>query len=482
MRFGLHATLLIAMLVVMGWASGELAAQSAAGSGYPPAQFYPPADRSASASHPVQALFLNPTGFGSSNSYVDAHGNPIVVPASYYDGGPGGYPPGYPPADCGCAVPNPGYPMPPVYGGHCQSCNMGSYPPFEDHPGQYTPETYSLLPPRRTEQCGPHYFDVRMEAVFLTRDETFRQQVDFTSLNVDGPIMLRSGDLDFETEPGFRILGRYDIGALSVLEFGYTGLENLDARASFTDPNPVDVGTGTGNVYSLFTNFVRDPMVLPNDVTDPGGSFPGTERSITHSISLESELHIAEMNVRRYWVGFNPAVSGTMLAGFRFVRLREDFQFATIGEANGAYLESIKNDLAGFQTGGDVWVHLLQGLRAGVEGKVGLFNNHYTLDNGFTVTGLNQEGAFNEHFEKDIPALVVDASADVIWDFNPSWSVRAGYEILFINSILLAGENFNTATIYGDDPDVVLPARVPYVNDQGDAFYHGFHVGAEYIW
>ena len=48
----------------------------------------------------------------------------------------------------------------------------------------------------------------------MTRDEAFRTPVDFTSLNVAGPIMLSSTQLDFEYETGFRILGRYDCGPL----------------------------------------------------------------------------------------------------------------------------------------------------------------------------------------------------------------------------------------------------------------------------
>jgi hypothetical protein len=193
-------------------------------------------------------------------------------------------------------------------------------------------------------------------------------------------------------------------------------------------------------------------------------------------------LHTAEFNYRRYWVGFNPMVSGTLLAGFRFTRLREDFRFQAIGEEEGRYDEGIKNDLAGFQAGGDVWLHVRQGVRIGAEGKVGLMNNHYTLDNTFSTSDDSLPPDFTEHFEKDIPALVVEASADVVWDVCPSWSIRAGYEILFLNSVLLAGENFNTGTVYNDIPGVLLPERVPYVNDQGDAFYHGAHLGAEYTW
>lgn len=476
MRIGLVTIRLLALLAV-GLAGGDLAAQM----GYP--------------AGPTQAIYSQPTGGGYSNQYMDAHGGPVVMPASYCGDCGGGYGGdcaygdcGYPPAgdcyggcpnggcgngNCGCGHQYGGY----GYGGSWQDCRAGTDPPFPDDV-----ENYSMLPPGRTEQCGPHYWDVRMEAIVMTRDEAFRTPVDFTSLNVAGPIVLSSNQLDFDWEAGFRIMGRYDCGPLSVIEFGYWGLENLDASASFTDPNPVDPDTGTGNLYSLFSDFVRDPAALPAGVTTPGGPLPWTERSITHTISLESELHNAEFNYRRYWVGFNPKVSGTLLAGFRYTRLREDFQFLAEGEQIGAYDENIKNDMAGFQAGGDVWLHVRQGVRIGAEGKVGLMNNHYTLNNTFSTSNDSLPPDFSEKFEKDQPALTVEASADVVWDVCPSWSIRGGYECLFLNSVLLAGENFNTGTVYNDIPGVLLPERVPFVNNQGDAFYHGAHLGLEYVW
>ena len=85
----------------------------------------------------------------------------------------------------------------------------------------------------------------------------------------------------------------------------------------------------------------------------------------------------------------------------------------------------------------------------------------------------------NERFDKDIPALVTDASIDAVCDFSPSWSVRAGYELLFLNSVALAGDNFNTASPYQLNGQAT---RVPFVADQSSAFYHGFHLGFEYIW
>jgi hypothetical protein len=397
---------------------------------------------------PVQALYLSAGQlFGAQQTpYVDANGNPVVVPVGYEHlvAGP---------------CPDP------------QAMGMG---------GTYPPVGYDLMNDVGVngyvvDQRGPHYFDVRVEYVNLTRDETFGRDIDFTSLNIDtDDIRLSSSQLELDNEPGFRILGRYDIGPLSVLEFGYMGIYDWKTGASFTDPMPVD--SDTGNLYSLFSEFGTNPATVAIE----GGPMPESERSITQSISLDVDLHSAEMSYRRYWVGYIPRISGTILAGFRYTRLRESFEFHAVGEAAMDYLERAENDLAGFQTGGDVWIGLFQGMRIGAEGKVGIYNNNFTLDN--TIITTPEAGSppdLVEHFSSNKPAFISEASVDVVADILPSWSLRAGYEILFLNSLVLAGENFNTASPYG------LPTqepRVPFLFQEGHAVFHGFHAGIEYIW
>src|SRR6185312_14260817 len=113
------------------------------------------------------------------------------------------------------------------------------------------------------------------------------------------------------------------IAPLAVVEFGYIGVFNYSSSKSFTDTNPVDPATGTGNLYSLFSNFGDLPGTT---VTTPGGVMAPTERSITQSISIDSDLQTAEINYRRYWLGYIPRVSGTLLAGFRYTKLNEDFE------------------------------------------------------------------------------------------------------------------------------------------------------------
>lgn len=424
-----------------------------------------------------QALFTNPVGGllgGQQSPYVNAHGESVVVPAGYYEAcssgecyGDGGcYEGGG--APCECAGPMNYGP-----GGFAGPYPMGAG--GTDPAVGYDLMNDTGMAGYMVDQRGPYYFDLRAEAVYMTPDKTFGRDVDFTIFNLNGPIVLSSRDLDYDWETGFRVMGRFDICPLAVLEFGYMGIYDFESSASFTDPNPADIANGTGNLYSLFSEFGTNPA----GVAVPNGPMPETERSITHSIAINSDLQTAEMTYRRYWVGFLPRVSGTVLAGFRYTGLNENFLFSTVGEAAADYSIDADNDLAGFQTGGDMWIGLAQGLRIGAEGKVGIYNNHYTLRNTLTTTPIDGPPSFDERFEDNEVAFISEASVDVVADILPSWSIRAGYEILYLNSVVLAGDNFNTASPYGlagQDP------RVPFVAEQGHQFYHGGHVGLEFVW
>jgi hypothetical protein len=373
--------------------------------------------------------------------------------------------------------PKPGFtgPMPMGYG--------GTTPPVGyDLMNDVGVEGYQI------DQRGPHYFDVRAEAVYLKREQdAFGPDVDFSQEDLNGPIVLSSGDLEYDEEPGFRIIGRMDIGPLSVLEFGYMGIFSYEDEASFQDPD--------GTLFSLFSaqNPGEPPFgVNPVDVTDPGGPLPFTERAIEHSIAIESTLQTAEISYRRYWVGWLPRISGTLLAGFRYTRLSEEFEFTSLGTpnvdpvfANPAFLYAIdaENNLAGFQTGGDIWVGLMQGLRVGAEAKAGIYNNHYSLTGTFGqgdapgVGPLPFNTAVVDDFSDDKAAFLSEASVDVVANVLPSVSLRVGYEVLFFNSLVLAGENFNETSPFGNQG-----VREPFVEDDGELFYHGGHAGIEFVW
>jgi hypothetical protein len=432
---------------------------------------------------PVQALYTTPRDATAAPSrYIDANGDRMIVPAGYCErcsdyGGS---------SDCSSGGGGGEYSGCSGDGG----CNQGGYPgccPMgcggTDPPIGYDLMNDTGIEGDLVDQRGPHYWDVRAETVFMQRNKSFGNNVDFTVMNVGGPVVLSSNQLNIEdVNWGFRVMGRYDICPLSVIEFGYMGILDFSDKASFTDPS--------NNLFSLFS---KDPITgvfgtSPLGVNIPGGPNPFTERATTQSIELDSDLQSAEISWRRYWLGYIPRISGTLLAGFRFTKVDENFVFSSQGSeplpqtvmplAALEYKENCENNLAGLQAGGDIWISLMQGFRIGTEGKVGVYDNHSQLTNHIITTPFGiQPPSLLEEFKNDKAAFIGEASIDAVADILPSLSIRAGYEVLFLNQLVLAGENFNQTSPYGNQGP-----RVPFVNTDGELFYHGGHVGIEYIW
>ncbi len=457
-----------------------------------------------------------------SADYVDAHGDPAIMPAGYNCGdsvgcgpgsfGPGGYSPGGPGMSGPC-MGGPCGPNGPCMGGPCgpESCIMDGQMPQSNCPAcggmglqggqcgvcgimpRNPPNGYNdpAFDPfggagMNVEQCGPHYFDVGVEYLHYSRDKFFTPDTAFTTLNfaqdpANDDVRLSSSDLGADDMNGFRVIGRYDLGALSVFEATYSGFFDGDGRASFTDPNPVSATQG--NLFSIFTDFGRNPAggIVPSDPGNPNSpptpDFEETDRAVEHRLDFNCNLQSAEASYRRYWVGFNPRVSGTLLAGFRWTQLDEDFEFFSQGNGSLTYDVAAANILTGFQFGGDGWVTLRQGLRVGSEIKAGIYNNNYDL----STRVLASDGSPNisESFSNNQVAFLSEAKASVIMDILPSLSLKGGYEILYISDLILAGGNFNTTQPYGV---AGLPVRTPFLNNDGEALFHGFHAGIEYTW
>jgi hypothetical protein len=440
---------------------------------------------------PMQAIYNAPAGSPAcapASRYVDAYGNPMIVPAGFcQECGPAGGQCG-PYAGCGpCGDGQ-------CYGGApCDGCPQGG---FINNPnpmgcgGTDPPVGYELMNDVGMEgdlvdQRGPHYWDIRAEAVTLKRDKTFGRNIDITSLNVGNTIVLSTDLLQYDWEPGFRVMGRYDIGPLSVFEFGYMGIFSYFASATANDPN--------GNLFSLFS-IEQDPGLAtfgqfgtsPANVNTPGGPNPEFERAFTHHIEMSSDLQTAELSYRRYWLGYHPRISGTLLAGFRYTRVGEEFEFESIGAdppnpqlgVGGLYQDRTSNDLAGGQVGIDTWISLSQGLRFGAEAKVGLYNNHSQLHTKIKTTPqFTEPPALSEEFEQDHAAFIGEWSLDLVADILPSLSIRGGYEWLVITDLALAGDNFNTVSPYGNQG-----TRIPFFDNNTDLTYHGAHLGIEYCW
>lgn len=312
------------------------------------------------------------------------------------------------------------------------------------------------------DQVGPHYFDVSADTVFLQARELFASLGPLSSAGAGplAPRVLNPDDSSDDYEAGWQIALRHDIGALSVIEATYMGLYDI----GFSET--IDATAASGLPFNLFTPF--------SDF-GTGMIVGGFDFANQHTVNYASDLQSTEISYRRYWVGNNPRISGTWLAGARYVRMTEDFNFNSIGlTMNGAgvaapasLLLSSENDMVGFQFGGDGWVGLRQGLRIGGEAKAGVYNNSFKFRSAAT---LPESDDFDVLTKGDQVAFVAEGGGQVVADILPSISVRGGYKVLFLNSIATAGASF-PSTLDGS-----------VVGTQGHALYHGFHGGIEYIW
>lgn len=354
-------------------------------------------------------------------SYQNAYGEQVIMPASYAQPGAG-------------------------YGEMCapDGCGYGDQG-YADFGGYSTPD-----------QCGPHYFDIAANAVFLQSDRSFQDVPPLGSIGVAGPTILDPSALNDDFEAGWEIAARLDLGPLSVFEATYMGIYDLGFN---TTVNSVDVANGVDyQLNSVFSGYGVDPI-------------DGLDEGSTYNVDYQSDLQSTELSYRRYWVGNNPRISGTYLAGFRYVRMTEDMNFNAValnGDSNINWQST--NDLVGAQLGADGWIALRQGLRLGGETKGGIYNNRFKYGHS---TAIPDPDIDNVDFGSDgnQVAFVGEAKIDLVADILPSVSIRGGYRVLYMSSLVTVGNNI--------DP-VDVTSTVLYT--QGDALYNGFHGGIEYIW
>lgn len=364
------------------------------------------------------------------NSYVDAYGNPIVLPASYGA-----------PANCdpygGCGPYGAG-------GGDAAYADFGGYGP---------------------DQCGPYYFDISVAAVGLKGVDFFKDVPDLGAVGLLGPTIINLESDNDDYSAGFQIAGRYDIGPLAMLEATYMGLYDIgfrDVRISEVEAERTGQPVLPFSLTSLFSGYGNPPII-------------GLDDGDVYTTGYEADLQTTELSYRRYWLGHNSRVSGTYLLGFRYTRLKESLDFAAEALGGNSTLHwGDTNQLVGFQFGGDGWVCLRQGLRLGLDTKGGIYNNRYKFRN---ITNVPDPDITNidVSVEGNQPAFIGEASLDLVADIFPSFSIRGGYTVMAMTSLVTAGNNIV--------PDQFVDGTgvVPFY-DQASVTFHGLRAGLEYIW
>jgi hypothetical protein len=176
-----------------------------------------------------------------------------------------------------------------------------------------------------------------------------------------------------------------------------------------------------------------------------------------------SKLYNAEINVR-----WNPLCRVTMLAGFRWLELRENLAGALSPTPLSPFWNTdTKNNLYGFQIGADglIWdrgCFSIDGLL-----KAGVFGNHAEQTTGVNSGGiLGMYDASTNH-----TSFLGEVGLQCKYQVTCSLTLRAGYEAIWLQGVALAP---------GQILESNVPAGVVGINSNSGVFYHGATAGLEY--
>ncbi|GIW98836.1 MAG: hypothetical protein KatS3mg111_2169 [Pirellulaceae bacterium] len=285
-------------------------------------------------------------------------------------------------------------------------------------------------------------------------------------------------DLDMDKiRYGLELIANLQTGVGSHLEFRYFGLNDWDATASANT-----ISSGNPTLYSVFSDFG----------TNPPGGFDDTDRSFIHTLNYNSELHNGEINFRRHWVGLRPWLQGSFLGGLRYIDLDERLTFSAVGSNNNTFtfnqlrffdMDTItRNQLVGFQVGGDLWVAVMPGMYVGAESKAGIYGNHHEVQ-AHVMSNSIPGGSAQEFMQDGQTAYAAEFVASVVYRLTYSWSVKASYNLFYLDNVALAPENFNTRDLSNAIGGGAFTAnRAPFIDADGEVAYNGWSIGAEWLW
>ncbi len=293
-----------------------------------------------------------------------------------------------------------------------------------------------------------------------------------SATGISGPATLVSTDLSFDRmRYGLELLANLQTGPGANLEARYFGLNDWQADRT--------VRLTTPNLFSVFSLYG----------VSPAGGFDDTDRSFIHTMSYNSELHNGEVNYRRRWVGPFDWVQGSWLAGVRYFDLDERFGFSAVGSNTGVFVFDqlrffnfdtvTRNQLTGFQLGGDLWVNVLPGVQFGAETKAGIFGNHAEVE---SQAFSNSVAGAREFLQDGRTAYLTELTASLVYRMTYSWSIKGSYNLLYVDNVALAPENFNTRDLsnaFGGGGFTIN--RFPFIDTDGEVFYQGWSLGAEYL-
>ncbi|PQO48153.1 hypothetical protein C5Y93_00280 [Blastopirellula marina] len=309
-------------------------------------------------------------------------------------------------------------------------------------------------------RCAPRYFDVGFDATFFTFEPGNNNTVLTSQGGANNPV-LDTQDSSFDYKGGGRLTLQRSAFVGSYFEFSYLGFGNWASSRSVTGP---------GNLFSPFSGFGTDPVA-------PG--YAEVDSANLQSFETSNNFDSFEINLRRFFTSPNCWLQSSYWAGFRYVRVADDSIYLSSGNTGGLIYEvDATNDMYGVQFGLDSTVRLTTRWSVTAFGEVGVYGTTATQKS--TISFGNIE--INERASQSRASMVAEGGAMSTFRLHPRVTLRAGYQVVYVDGIALSSDSFNFQTGGVSPLGTALANRPGVLNDNGNAIYHGPTVGMEYTW
>ena len=350
--------------------------------------------------------------------------------------------------------------------------NAAAQEPAAQEPAAQEPQGESLEAP--LNPLRPSWY-ARAEGVALFRNVQEDTIVAYAGqLGTAGSsIALKRNDLDEQFTGGGRFTfghtfgdSRYQIETNCLWQAPWVATASTSDLTSLLNSTP-------GTLFSPFTTF---------------GNPPSTKVDYDNFVQIheDSRFNSQEINLK----GAIPSpdwMAMTILVGARHVGIREEFDYyaqpttsltdPTVfdpARTPNRIITQTRNDLWGPQIGvlmdlaasPNVWLEL--------EVKGAVCDDGAARELDATIADTTYP---HDHLWQAAAAYVGDANITAFWRPTDSLSVHIGYQLLAIEHLALACENFNESL-----PALTDQTAKPPLDRRGSVVYHGPHLGVELRW
>nr|WP_239125180.1 BBP7 family outer membrane beta-barrel protein [Leptolyngbya sp. CCY15150] len=314
-------------------------------------------------------------------------------------------------------------------------------------------------------------WEINTDVVFLRRNipdvvTSIDSQLDpLTNTLIGSNASLGAESLGFDLATGGRFTAGYYPTPRSGFEVSFMGLVDWNDSETF-------VSDSGETLRASFVDPVRagqdDDIALSPRNTNQVEDFVAAR---SQRLDYESDLDSLELNYRYALTSPSDRSYTTLVAGFRYMSINEEFMFTSndgasrLGGRLGTYEIDTSNDLVGLQIGVDSGVQVTPNLGLDVRVRGGLmlnFNDQsstFVNDNGIptVLTGSESDTSV---------APLVELEGSASWDIGDNFTLKAGYQLLALSGIALAPSQFGPLDELGD-------------LNRSSVIYHGPFVGLE---